>query len=220
MRWKHISDQDNGRFADVFKINNLTYAALRRRDERVINLRPRTDIGQRGALENMIDGKEFEVILLSNCLGLRRVLQQLGSGVGHRCCQQLVGVFFLGFGEQLGLDLFKGPYMSNLTIHQLDNVKAVLSGDDAANLLRLERKGHLLELGHSLAPSEPSYVSALHSGGLVIGLLAGKIGEVCALLEPRQQALRFGPQLVNLVLWLTLSHNQDVADVGALRNPV
>ena len=82
--------------------------------------------------------------------------------------------------------------MGGLLLLNLQNVIAELRLDQIRGLPRSEREGNLVELGNGAAAVEPSKLAALRLAARVVGVLAGKIGEVCAALDLLQEIVGLG----------------------------
>ena len=116
--------------------------------------------------------------------------------------------------------LFKTLRPSVLVLHHLDDMEAILRLHQIGDGARSQRKGHLLELGNSLALQDPAQVAALVFAG-VLGVLFGQFIELGAgALGLLQRLLGFLANLFDLRVGLADCLEKDVAGAHPVRNPV
>src|SRR4029077_7325553 len=87
----------------------------------------------------------------------------------------------------LGLYLGERTEMRRLLLLHLQDVVTELRLDDVRGLTRIQSKGDLVTLRHRASAVEPSQFSTSGLAARVVGVLAGKIGEVCTTLDLLQQ---------------------------------
>src|SRR5882757_1540911 len=117
-----------------------------------------------------------------SALGGRGFVEPVGACLAQQGVRCYFGgarsFLFLYLSFNLALYFGQRFDMSFLFVFHADDVKTIAAFNQIAGLSFGERKGSLLELRDSAAPSDPAQFAAAFCAARVVGILAGDFGEI------------------------------------------